>query len=220
MPNWSNQLPEQGHHMGFDLRRTPASATLHAIATCDDILVCDTHYFHGRTLPCERQVDQNGKTVDDTTCGPCTEKQGYRTHVYISAYDAKRLEHFIFECTAQAAKPLKEYVEANGTLRGCIIYASRPKAKANSKVAIQTAPCNQAKITLPQPPDLRRALTIIWRIPQTATVVEPRRRGAPRLRTNPAPLSQMRQQANNETDAPTIGEILRSNGHKRKEPVA
>ena len=55
MPTWSTELPSVQKHMGYDLRRTPPAAPLHAICTCTDLLVCDTHFWGGRTLPCERR---------------------------------------------------------------------------------------------------------------------------------------------------------------------
>lgn len=182
MPTWSNRLPPEGAHKGFDLRRTPASRPLQAVITCESLLVCDTHYWHGRTAPCERTVNEDGKTVDDTACPACREKQGWRTHAYVSCFDYKTREHFIFECTSNAAKPLQDYYDACGTLRGCILYAARPKGAANSKVVIQTNTANLAKNPLPNPPDIARALCVIWRLP--ADTLLPQDEYTPDLRTD------------------------------------
>jgi hypothetical protein len=168
MPRFSNELPAEGKHHGFDLKRTPTTGALQAIITCDDLLVCDTHFWHGRTTPCEREVNEEGRTIDDTRCPGCREKQAWRSHVYVSCFDAKRAEHFIYECTAHAAKPLAEYRDTTTTLRGCAIHASRPKGTPNGKVFIITNAINLARVKLPQPPDLIRALAVIWRLPATA----------------------------------------------------
>ncbi len=196
--------------MGFDLRRTPQASALHAIVTCDDLLVCDTHFWHGRTQPCERP-----------DCPACNESTPYRTHVYLSCFDAKRVEHFLFECTAHAAKPLDEYRAANQTMRGCIIYAQRPKATRNSKVLIQTATANLAKVNLPDPPDLILALSVIWRLPATAVNVTRKPYAAPEATIAHPALSRQRNQPDNMPDPPTVGEILSGNNRPRSpEPAA
>jgi len=203
MPTWSTELPTEDKHMGFDLRRTPATGALQAIITCENLLVCDTHYFHGRTTPCERP-----------NCPACNDAIPYRTHVYVSAFDVRAREHFVFECTAHAAKPLAEYYAAAGTLRGCVFHASRPKGLKNSKVAIQTNSANLAKIQLPEPPNLILALSVIWRLPLPALVVEERRHHAPEVRTAKNPLNRMRKQPDNMPEPPTMAEIISGNGQK------
>jgi len=222
MPTFTNRLPEIGKHQGFDLRRTPATASLQAIITCEEMVVCDTHFWHGRTLPCEREVNENGKTVDDTACPACIDKQSYRTHVYVSAFDPKTREHVIFECTATAAKPLEEYFQVTKTLRGCVIFASRPKQGKNSKVAIQTNTVNPLKVPLPQPPDVIRALSIIWRLPKTSLPVEEKPFKAPQIRPDRLGLDKMRNQPDNAADPPLIGELLsrHPNGQRQKSDVA
>jgi hypothetical protein len=208
MPAWRTELPPEGKHTGFDLRRTPTSSSLVAVVTCDDILVCDTHFYHGRTTPCERSVNENGQTIDDSKCPACREKAGYRTHAYVSAFDFKRREHFLFECTANAAKPFAEYRAAATTLRGCSFCASRPKATPNGKVGIVTNAVNLAKVMLPEPPDLVKALCIIWRIPLPAIETgfedgkftddaQAPRGKHKRAKVNTPPLNEMRQQPDN-----------------------
>lgn len=214
MPRFTNRLPEQSKHQGFDLRRTPASSAIQAIITCEEMLVCDTHYWHGRTLPCERETNDEGKTIDATGCAACVEKQPYRTHVYVSAFDPKTREHFIFECTATAAKPLEEYFDVTKTLRGCVLYASRPKGGKNSKVSIQTNTVNPLKVQLPGAPDVIKALSVIWRLPKIALPVvdEPHRQ--PRVKPVQEPLKRMRNQSNDSNGPVSISEILGSNGRK------
>ena len=139
MPTFRTSLPSISRHQGFDLKRTPTSSALCGIITCEDLIVCDTHYFHGRTIPCERLTNAEGKTIDDTCCHPCTLKTPYRCHVYLSAFDLKKFEHFLFECTSNAAKPLEDYKLANGTLRGCNFYASAQRAGLTRKYVFRLA---------------------------------------------------------------------------------
>jgi hypothetical protein len=208
MPVFRNSIPSSANEHGYDLKRTPQSSALQGIVTCEDFLVCDTHYFRGRTTPCERTYNDEGKTIDDSSCLPCREKIGFRTHVYISVFDVKKREHFIFECTACAAKSLSEYKQSNGTLRGCIIYASRPKGTKNSKVFIETNTANLQKLPLPNPPDLERALCVIWRIPlDTLEPINTHKKNG-RVKTNNSRLSTLRDQLDNAGNPTKLSHIL------------
>jgi len=203
MPTWRNELPTVHKHMGFDLIRTPAAGAIQAICTCNDLLVCDTHYWAGRTMPCERP-----------DCSACAQAIPYRTHVYISLYDPKKAEHFIYECTAHAAKPIAEYRAATGTLRGCVIYATRPKGAKNSKVVIETNTANLGRVNLPAEPNLMLALSVIWRLPLTGMAIEHERFRQPELHTRSDPLHAMRDQPDNQPEPQTIGDIIGANGQK------
>jgi hypothetical protein len=184
------------------------------------MLVCDTHFWHGRTTPCERLLNETGKTLDDSTCPACRDKQAWRTHVYLSAFDAKSHEHFIFECTANAAKAFAEYHAAARTLRGCVFHATRPKQGPNSKVVIVTNTVNLAKTPLPQQPDVARALAVIWRLPQTALPVVEQPHSPPEIHPNPTRLKMLRDQLDNAADPPTIGQIIGTNGHAKRKATA
>ena len=212
MPTWSNELPKIEKHMGYDLRRTPAVAALQAIITCEDITVCDTHYWGGRTVPCERSQKMPDGSTAAGNCPACNESMPYRTHVYVSAFDVKTREHFIFECTSHAAKPLADYRSSAGTLRGCIFHASRPKGAKNSKVVIETNTANLSRNQIPDPPDMILALSTIWRLPITALREDKERFRPKRIRTEKAGLDRMRNQPDNQPDPPTMREILSGNG--------
>jgi len=205
MPTWSNQLPPLCKHTGYDIRRTPATSALQAIVTNEDILVCNTHYFHGRTTPCEKPE-----------CAACNEGMPSRTHVYVSAFDPRTQQHFIFECTSNAAKAFADYRDANGTLRGCHFYATRPKGTKNSKVVIQTNTANLGKINIPSPPDLVKALCVIWRIPTDGATAKKEKHRPPIVKTNNNRLRDMRFQPDNMPDPPTIGDIIAGNNNGKK----
>jgi len=219
MPTWSNELPKSGKHMGFDLRRTPQSASLQAIITSPELLVCDTHFWGGRTIPCERHHQEIDGTITAGNCAACNDAVPFRTHVYVSALDTKSRDHFIFECTAHAAKSLEEYRLGNGTLRGCIIHAVRPKGGVNSKVVIQTSPANMGKINIPDPPNVILALTTIWRLPLTGLAIEDQRHKHPTVRTKKEPINRMRTQPSNQPEPRTLREILGGNGETKKSKV-
>jgi hypothetical protein len=212
MPTWRTELPPEGKNHGYDLRRTPTHGNLIGIISSDHLLVCDTHYWHGRTTPCERECNAEGKTIDDSHCPACLEKAAWRTHVYVSVFDLRKREHFIFECTTNAAKTLQEYHDATGTLRGCILNACRPKQTPNAKVSILTNPADLSKCSLPQAPNIADALAIIWRLPSTAIEKHPMKYSPTELRTNAKRLRAMRTQPDNACDPPTIGDIVNGNG--------
>lgn len=218
MPTWSNQLPREEKHMGFDIHRTPTSRPLRAIITCDDLLICDTHYWGGRTIPCERQQQLPDGSLSAATCPACNESIPYRTHVYVSALDYNTRDHFIFECTSHAAKVLSEHRRSIGTLRGCHFNAFRPKGQPNSKVVIETAVANSAKLPLPEPPNLILALSIIWRLPLTGLAIEHQRFHDPEIKTRKAPIDRMRDQPDNQPDPPRMDAILA--GRDNNEPPA
>jgi hypothetical protein len=169
--------------------------------------------LHGRTLPCERTTNDDGKTLDDSSCQACQQKQPYRTHVYVSCFESKSHDHFIFECTAFAGKAFAEYIASVGTLRGCAFQATRPKNTPNGKVVILTATANLSRIPLPNSPDVAKALAVIWRLPRVAfdTIVTPF--AHPRLSPDPSLLATMRNQPDNAADPPSIAEILSGNGN-------
>lgn len=208
MPTFRKTLPPAGRNTGYELHRTPPGSPLHGIITCDELLVCDTHYWHGRTTPCERLCNENGATTDDTMCPACVDKIGYRTHAYVTAYDAKTGEQFLAEFTACAARPLADYHEHTGTLRGCAFTAQRSKPSQNAKVLIVTHTANLARIELPNAPDIADALAIIWRLPRHSlnsqsehqpdlTVERKPARRAKQLHPDPRRLRQQREQQDN-----------------------
>ena len=204
VPTWTHELPADRKHMGFDLRRTPPDKPLIAIVTAEQMTITATHFWGGRTVPCERP-----------DCEACNASVPYRTHVYLSAFDPKTHDHFIFECTSNAAKAFQEYQKANETLRGCLFSASRPKHTRNGKVVIITRPADLTRVTIPRPPNLILALSVIWRLPTPAIREAYNLAGTSRITTDSARTAAMRTQDDNAADPPSIAEILEGgNGQK------
>ena len=157
MPNFSNSLPPKTENRGFDLRRTPPDKPLKGLITTPDIIGCYTHWWGGRTVPCEGDG-----------CEACMANTPVRWHVYLSILESGSYDHFIFECTSKAALPLVDYRNENGTLRGVLMSAFRPKRRRNARVELVLKPFDTSNIKLPDPPDLPRAMSIIWQLPGTA----------------------------------------------------
>lgn len=157
MPQWTSDLPPVPAHHGYQLTRTPADAPLRALITCEHLFLCPTHFWGGRTVPCESPA-----------CPACDAGSPLRMHCYVSALLAKTREHIIFECTAIAAVPLDEWYQHHQTLRGCQITAARPKRRRNAKVEITCQPFDLTKITLPPAPDIPKIMATIWQLPSSA----------------------------------------------------
>ena len=209
MPAWSHNLPTSNKHMGFDLRRTPPDRPLTAIVTSEDLIGCYTHYWGGRTVPCE-QPD----------CPACNTSVPFRFHAYVAAFDPKSHEHFIFECTANAAKSFENYRAAHSTLRGCYFQACRTKRGKNAKVDIATKPADLTNFTLPQEPDLIKALSVIWRLPAASLQDEPPHGAIRNIKPRGKTLTKMREQPDNQPDPQQIMANIGSNGDdKQKQNV-
>lgn len=162
-PRYTTDVPADPRGPSFPILRTPAYKPLIAIVTSEDLIGTFTHYFHGRTTPC-----------DGDGCPACHDGLPYRWHAYQSAYNPENAMHFIFECTAQAAETFVQYRENGITLRGCKFQAIRLGGKPNGRVMIKTMTADLTQIALPKPPDLTKALAILWNLPDTDVEVRGR----------------------------------------------
>lgn len=170
MINLQNDLPEDPRGQSLPLMRCPANKPLTGIILSDDLLGTPTHFFHGRTIPC-----------DDETCPACEEGVPWRWHVYLALWGVSSHRTILFETTAKAAEPLITYRKAYGTLRGCLLTAKRANTAANSRVIIQTSQADLQKMPIPDAPNVIAALSIIWNIEQPSISVGGRLRNAAKL---------------------------------------
>ncbi len=161
MPTFTANVPEKTEHRGFDLRRTPSDKPIKGLITSDNIIGCNTHWWGGRTVPCE-----------DENCEACSKNTPSRWHVYLSVLEAGTRDHFLFECTGKAAWPFVEWYATHGTLRGVMMYAHRPKRRRNAKVEIILKPNDTRGVILPKGPDLPRAMAVIWQLPGSAIRID------------------------------------------------
>ena len=129
MPVWSNDIPEDPRGYALPLLRCPAAVDFESVVTSENLIGTNTHFWGGHTVPC---------TGHD--CEPCQAGSEFRWHAYQSAYNPKDQLHFIFECTAHAAKPFGKYRKEHGTLRGCQFRAYRWKRRKNGRVIIRCTP--------------------------------------------------------------------------------
>ena len=178
MPNYTHNIPDSPSGPALPIRRTPAYTPMQAIVTSPDLIGTYTHYYKGRTVPCE-----------SPDCEPCQEGIPFRWHAYLAAHDRKTALHFIFEVTAAGAEPFIDYRDSHGTLRGCLFQARRHMQRQNGRVLIQTKPADLTEIRLPKPPDLTKCLAILWNLPNGEVKkngVNPQKR-TPRITTGNHP---------------------------------
>lgn len=176
MPQWSPEPPRETDEYAHRIVRTPATSDFKAIITCQNAIGCPTHFLNNRTTPCEGKPD----------CEACNIGHSARWHGWVSCLHTRTLEHCLFEFTAPSCDVLKNYLNQNGTLRGCGITASRPSKKQNGRVLITTQPVDQGKWRLPDEPNIMRILCHIWGVPYLSIHKAPDKRApAPRYRHRP-----------------------------------
>lgn len=153
MPQFSNVPPRDPRGHALPLVRTPSGRGLAAIVTTEDLVGCPTHYFGGRTVPCEA-----------ADCKPCGEGHPWRWHGWLGAWSPSDHRAFVFEMTARVADIFVAYRDMYGTLRGCSFRAQRRSPSPNARVYVECQPADLERIRLPDPPDLIKCLSIIWNI--------------------------------------------------------
>lgn len=170
MPTWTRQPPLDPRGQGLPIVRTPATRTLSAIVTSDQLVGCDTHFWGGHTIPCDRPQ-----------CEACNNGIAYRWHGYLSAFNPDDQLHFIFEMTAQAAQTFAAYQKIHDTLRCCHFEAWRWGHRKNGRVIIKLNHSAFASIALPKAPDVTQVMAIIWRLPPTNVFLAGAQRNVPRI---------------------------------------
>lgn len=190
MPNWQRDVPEDPRGPALPIRRTPARRPLVAIVTSEDLIGTMTHYWKGRTMPC-----------DAPDCDACHHGQPYRWHAYFSAWEPATALHFLMEVTAQAAEHFTSYRDAHGGLRGCKFQATRWRQNPNGRVLIVCKPADIVETPIPKAPDLIAVLSVLWNLP-SSTMDASRRspeENMPSLAVDPLDNSQSRRIPKTET---------------------
>lgn len=170
MPRWTHGAPTDPRGSSLPLWRTPAGGSIIAICTCDDLIGTKTHFYGGRTIPCEEH-----------DCKACLDGIAWRWHGYLSALSTTKHVHFIFEMTAAASDSFVAYRKKYGSLRGCLFKADRIRNAPNARVLIQTKPADLTQFDLPESPNLPKVLCMIWGIPADNQVVERKVNNKPHL---------------------------------------
>ena len=173
MPQFSTDPPQDPRGHGLPLKRCPTYSAITAIVTSTNLVGCPTHFYGGRTVPCEEKE-----------CEPCLNGVPWRWHAYCSAWSPTNKIHFLFESTRRACDPFIQYRDAHGLLRGCLFKAQRMNGRPNARVYIETKPADLEKVTLPTAPDLELVLSIIWNIPLPSLTTGDSQRKMPQVRVD------------------------------------
>ncbi len=192
LKRFTNVPPKDDREKAMHLTRCPIGRPITGIITCDDLVGTPTHFFHGRTMPC-----------DETDCPACSDGLPWRWHAYVSLWLPKSRQHILFEMTARACQPLVEYRKANGTLRGCVLRAQRVNLAPNAKVMIQTSVADQQAYVLPKSPHLLKALAILWNLDFDALQTDGLNKGVSALHVNEN--VELRRQFLNDAAPPIVG---------------
>jgi len=174
MPIWTDQPPSDAQHNALPLMRCPSGKAIVAVVTSHNLIGTRTHFFHGRTTPCEQN-----------DCKPCLEGVPWRWHGYVTAYSPTDHLHFLFEMTARAAEPMIKFREEHAVLRGCTFRAQRANLSKNSRVFIDCKMADLANLKLPDPPDLIGLLSVIWNLPKPELTPSTPEKGAPAITVTP-----------------------------------
>lgn len=170
MPQFSNQPPKDPKGYGLDLIRTPANGKLILAITSHEMIGCPTHWFGGRTVPCE--------TVN---CRACLEGIPWRWHGYVAGIVPNTRHQFIAEFTAQACEKINEYSKTHPSLRNAILTARRLHNKRNGRVVLTIATGDPDKLHLPDAPDMIKCLSILWNIPTPGIKNDRKKKNFPAL---------------------------------------
>lgn len=172
MLSFQNDPPIDKRGIALPLTRTPQGKPLQGIILSDDLIGTNTHYYRGRTSPCDQE-----------NCEACNDGFPWRWHAYVVLYSRSNQAKTLFEMTAKCCEPLLTYRKAYGTLRGCVLSAKRQNSSANSRVILTTTRADLQQIQLPKCPDILKALSIIWNIELPSLSVEGVLKESPALNT-------------------------------------
>lgn len=174
MLHFSSTPPDDPRGYALPLVRTPAGKAIVAVVYSDDLVGCATHFWGGRTVPC-----------DGDQCTPCGEGVSWRWHAWVAAFSPASHHCFLFESTARVASIFVAYRQQHGTLRGCKFRAQRRTPARNSRVYLECVPADLQVVHLPDPPDLVKCLHVLWNVPLQEINIEGIARGTPRIVTTP-----------------------------------
>jgi len=173
MPNYSNRPPADPRGPSLPLLRTPTRGGITAIVTSDDLVGTPTHFYKGRTTPC-----------DSPDCEACGKGYPWRWHGYVAAYLQKRRMHFLFEFTARIAEHFVAYRDTHGSTRGCLFKAHRVNSQPNARVILETQRADLTEIYIPKPPDVIQCLSVLWNLAAPDIDVDSLMKQIPRLHVN------------------------------------
>jgi hypothetical protein len=153
MPHWTNNAPDEADRYTATLIRVKPGRPIRGICASPHMLGCWTHWFGGRTIPC-----------DQPDCIPCESQTSRRWHAYLHLWSPASHHSAILEITALAARELEPYIEQHHTLRGAEIDVQRSNQRPNSPLIIVARPADLQRFQLPEPLDIIAAMSRMWEV--------------------------------------------------------
>jgi len=142
----TDQMPQQ-----LPLLRVPPKGLSGLVILSHDIVGCDTHYWRGRTRPCEAP-----------NCDACQANQRPRWRGYLAVMSQRTEKIGVIELTPAAVAPVDRAFRQARTLRGCQIALARKNEKPNGQLFAQISVPNETKEHLPKAPNLKTYLAKLW----------------------------------------------------------
>jgi hypothetical protein len=181
MPNFTNTPPEHDRPKNLKLIRTPIKCPMKGIITCDDVVGCNTHFFGGRTTPCEAP-----------DCPACNDGFPIRWHGYLTVWFPTDCIQVLYEFTDTAAPAILAYRTQHGTLRNAKITATRHKPIPNGRVNIKLERIDVSQWSIPSPPNVTEILLRMWEMPLKSFAARRKLEGMPQLSAVPEVCDRMR----------------------------
>jgi hypothetical protein len=153
MINTQIRPPTNLERHAIQIIRTPQAGKLVGIALNESILGCYTHYWGGRTVPCQTEH-----------CEACNNGAPARWHAYFAAHCPNTTHIALLEITAAAAETLYLYTHTNGTLRGAQITLRRRGEKKNGQVIATAIPGGMQASHIPEAPSIIKILAQLWHV--------------------------------------------------------
>lgn len=150
---WNRRPPDNEPRGGWSLRRCPTKGFLAVVIVSHDLMGRYTHYFAGRTRPCQ-----------GNDCEACNKNMRPRWHGYLCAIDLQTNEKIIVEVTSSIASQLGEWFDSHRTLKGSRMKLERRSPKPNGKITCKLAEPAPGTGELPTAPDIRPIMNKIWEV--------------------------------------------------------
>lgn len=152
MPRFTRSPDGPAETFALRIIRTPHTREITLLSTCTIHVGAYTHWFNGRTTPCEAP----------DPCPACQEGRSARWHGYISALLLPHAEHVLWEFTAPLLEQIDAYIKQHGDLRRAKLLARRIKPYPTSRQTIWLRPGDAGDPPLPPQPDIAKILLHIW----------------------------------------------------------
>lgn len=161
-PQWAASPPTVPESFALPLRRVPPKGVRGLVILSDHLIGCYTHYFAGRTQPC-----QTGN------CDACNANNQRRWHGYLLVWNPTNGYRLVLELSHHASAQLAETTKTLTTLRTLAIAARRVPEKPNGKIILEIERTSHKPDELPPPIDTAKYLLHLWGVKRSPLKTDP-----------------------------------------------